>query len=327
MVRIAWRIPPPSPLYHLMHAKAAWATAILRTSPTRTGRRSNVDSAPGTSANNSQQQCHSITSDNSQPAQSSNATLLSGLVLSPAVEPFRRKVVQNVCSGQFVEMCELLGDKIALVQQLEAVQGYPTLLAAGPSRSRPREVTSLSTWSYCFLGYMAILTSDPTHKDQLAYARLGIREALRHWGTGWLDYDRAFHQQAVADTSLHWNTLLPGLELSTILGQRNRQDVIFCTLCHGIDHTRPQCALAYMHPPPIRNLPASYPLGMRCRQDNICFRGTKAHARTRECASIATFAPSARARNCRRNLENPVFKPQRPRPQGPPQGPPVTSHQ
>ena len=36
-------------------------------------------------------------------------------------------------------------------------------------------------------------------RDQLAYARLSIREALQHGGIGWLDYDRAFHQQAAAD--------------------------------------------------------------------------------------------------------------------------------
>ena len=52
---------------------------------------------------------------------------------------------------------------------------------------------------------------DPTTRDQLAYARLIIREALRHGGAGWLDYDRAFRQQAAADPSLRWNTLLPGL--------------------------------------------------------------------------------------------------------------------
>ena len=43
---------------------------------------------------------------------------------------------------------------------------------------------------------MAIRTTDPTTRDQLAYAHLIIREALCHGGAGWLDYDRAFHQQA-----------------------------------------------------------------------------------------------------------------------------------
>ena len=33
----------------------------------------------------------------------------------------------------------------------------------------------------------------------LAYARLLVREAQRHGGRGWLDYDRIFHQQAALD--------------------------------------------------------------------------------------------------------------------------------
>ena len=34
------------------------------------------------------------------------------------------------------------------------------------------------TWCYCFLGYVAILTPDPTTRDQLAYAHLIIRETM-----------------------------------------------------------------------------------------------------------------------------------------------------
>ena len=48
----------------------------------------------------------------------------SGLVLSSAAEPFPRKLVEKVNSGQFVEMRELLSDNIALLHQLEATPGY-----------------------------------------------------------------------------------------------------------------------------------------------------------------------------------------------------------
>ena len=54
----------------------------------------------------------------------------------------------------------------------------------------------------------------------LAYARLMVREAQRHGGLGWLDYDRVFRQQAALDPSLrtrctlefrqqHWLAALP----------------------------------------------------------------------------------------------------------------------
>ena len=99
---------------------------------------------------------------------------------------------------------------------------------------------------------MAVLTPDPATRDQLAYARLIIREALRHGGQGWLDYDRAFRQQVAADPSMRWNTLLPGLQAATILGRGGGQGLAFCTLCRGSDHTRSQCALLYLQPPASR---------------------------------------------------------------------------
>ena len=45
-------------------------------------------------------------------------------------------------------------------------------------------------------------TRDPVTRDMLAYCRLIIREALRHGGNTWQDYDRAFHRQAAIDNQL-----------------------------------------------------------------------------------------------------------------------------
>ena len=124
----------------------------------------------------------------------------------------------------------------------------PTLInMIGPTRPRLREVSSLPTWLYCFLAYTTIATNDPTTRDHLAYARLIMREALRHGNSGWLDYDRSFWQQAAAARSLQWNTLVPGLQASMILGNPTRQGYAnqrqSCTLCRGVDHTH----IDYMH--------------------------------------------------------------------------------
>lgn len=188
-------------------------------------------------------------------------------------------------------MKELLVDNISLVQQLEAVQSYAPLPTVGPSRPRLHEVTSLSSWCYCFLGYMAIVTSDPNTRDQLAYARLVIREALRHGGTGWMEYNRAFRQQAAVDSTLRWNTLLPGLQAATIHGQRNRQEASFCTLCHEGDHSRAQ---SYLHPAPARSMPSSYSAGVKRRSENIMLLMEQGYlclpGLLRMCAQHVTFS-------------------------------------
>ena len=69
----------------------------------------------------------------------------SGVVLSPAAEPFPDKLVDKVNSGQFVEMRELLADNIALLHQLEVMHGYSPLHLVGATRPRLREVSSLTT--------------------------------------------------------------------------------------------------------------------------------------------------------------------------------------
>lgn len=255
-------------------------------------------------------------------AQLSQPALNSGLVLSPAAEPFPRKLVDKVKSGQFVEMRELLADNISLVHQLEAIQGFPPLQVLGAARPRLREVTSLSTWCYCFLGYMAILTSDPSTRDQLAYARLIIREALRHGGAGWLDYDRAFRQQAAVDSSLRWNTLLPGLQASTMLGYGTGQGALFCTLCREVDHTRAQCALLCLHPRTPTNLAAT----TRRKSDNICTswnRGSCIFPGNCQYRHVcATCQLPHRAKDCLKTPEGSTYKQQRgPLPQSGPHTP------
>ena len=246
----------------------------------------------------------------------------SSLVLSPAAQPFPRKLVDKVKSGQFVEMRELLADNISLAHQLEAIQGYSPLHVIGATRPRLREVTSVSTWCYCFLGYMAILTTDPSTRDQLAYARLMIREALRHGGAGWLDYDRAFRQQAAADSSLRWNTLHPGLQASTMLSHGTGQGALFCTLCREVDHTRSQCALLYLHPPTARTPITPTPLaatGTR-KSNRICtswnmgaciFPGNCTYRHV-----CTTCQLPHRAKDCRKTQDNPAYRQQRPQQSG-----------
>ena len=117
-------------------------------------------------------------------------------------------------------MRDLLTDDIALHDQLEATD-RPLLMHSTPGALWPRlrEVLSCIAWVFCFMAYIAVRTQDPTVPDMLAYCRLTIREALRHSGQGWQDYDRSFHSQAAIDSFLRWKMLLPDLQASTILSQ------------------------------------------------------------------------------------------------------------
>ena len=99
-----------------------------------------------------------------------------------------------------------------------------------------------------FLTYLAVRTTDPLTRDQLTYARLLVRESLRHGGQGWLEYDRLFRQQVAIDQSLRWNTIHSGLQATTILGQRSGGGMA-CSICQECDHTPSQCATAHIQQP------------------------------------------------------------------------------
>ena len=119
---------------------------------------------------------------------------MGGLSLSLSAGPVPAKLVTRIQSGHFVEMRDLLGNNVALSQHFEAVQS--SLLAATflpfSTRLRLREISSLQSWIYCFLTYIAVRTSDWVTRDWLVYARLIVRQASLHGGQGWLDYDRLF---------------------------------------------------------------------------------------------------------------------------------------
>ena len=150
----------------------------------------------------------------SNPPIAISSTSLSppGMILSPAADPIPHTLVQRIQSGQFVEMRDLLADNIALLNQLASLQGTVSLPLNTANRTRLREVPSLVSWLYCFTAYVAVRTSDPLARNMLAYSRLIIREALRHGGSGWMEYDRVFRRQLAINPAMSWNTLEPGLQ-------------------------------------------------------------------------------------------------------------------
>ena len=75
-------------------------------------------------------------------------------------------------------MCKLLRDNISLLGQLETLGGQSG--TTGASRPRLREISSIASWMYSFLAYVAIRSSEESTRDMLAYGRLIIREPQQH---------------------------------------------------------------------------------------------------------------------------------------------------
>ena len=72
-----------------------------------------------------------------------------------------------------------------------------------------------------------------------------VSKAHRHGGSNRLYYDHVFHQQAVLDPSLRWNTVHPGIQATALVGL-----TVGSTLLCGIQTTLQgsACAFSYLHP-------------------------------------------------------------------------------
>ena len=83
-----------------------------------------------------------------------------------------------------MDIRDLLTDNVFLLQQLDTFGGhhaFPSL--PGMLKPHLREVTSLPSWVYCFLVYIATRANDHGMWGMLAYFHLMDREAQRHDGS------------------------------------------------------------------------------------------------------------------------------------------------
>ena len=229
------------------------------------------------------------------------------VVLSSALPPITAKLAAKITSGQFVAMKELLADNMALCHQLEAFPAHQHLCTGG-ARPRLREIDSPLTWASCFLAYAAVCATDTQTRNLLTYGRLVVREAQRHSGPGWLEYDRIFRQHAALSPSTVWHELNPSLHAATVLSYRVGPGAV-CSVCHEPDLSSETCAMQVLQPqekpamvqqsPPVQ-AQQSAPRGVSSIAGNATRRPTRPETLERICISWnkgrCTF-PSCRFRH------------------------------
>uniref|UniRef100_A0A1X7SLT9 Cleavage and polyadenylation specificity factor subunit 4 n=1 Tax=Amphimedon queenslandica TaxID=400682 RepID=A0A1X7SLT9_AMPQE len=195
------------------------------------------------------------------------ATATPSLALASALPPIPGKAVDKISKGIFIEFKELLADNVALASQLRElgpVQG-------ATARSRMRDISDPLSWVYCFLSYVVVLVPDPRLRDLVAYGQIVIQLARSHGGSGWLEYDRRFHQQVAAGAPLSWAEINPSLMSATVPGFGLASGSGNCPLCLSWDHDRADCALASLDQqskPPTHSKPYSRSPLEICRRFN-----------------------------------------------------------
>ena len=114
-------------------------------------------------------------------------------------------------------MRELLADNIALAERLATLpQQLQKTCAHNSQLDSQREVSSLTSWTWAFTTYIAVLSQarpDLTVSCP-AYMRNILQEASRIGNEEWHTYDYAFRSQVVVDSSLDWSEIVPSLFLA-----------------------------------------------------------------------------------------------------------------
>ena len=218
------------------------------------------------------------------------------------------KVVQKAMADEFVDLRELLYDKVSLLEKLEGgppctFRGQYTLAPGGVltpdmvhvcaeadcssgSQAGPSETDAClymclviqeaqkhgDGWNAydCSSGSQA----GPSETDACLYMCLVIQEAQKH-GDGWNAYDR---KHVAVNLGLTWATLDGLIHAATLLASRTGLG-IHCHLCTDLDHLAHKCALAPLLNPgqPARFIPPSQPLSYCCTQSQFPSSSSPAH--------------------------------------------------
>ena len=197
-----------------------------------------------------------------------------GLILSPAADPILHCLVQRIRHGEFVD---LLADNISLFNHLGRLSWPLQRYSGATSRGAISGIVGLLFCSF----YRTM--------DMLAYCRLIIREALRHGGIGWQEYDRTFRRQAAIDPHLPWHTLHPGLQAVTVLSNRGASGGTTCSICREPVHSVGQCALFGVQQPLLSQASSSSQFCHSRRVDQVCTLWNRGNCEGGTCTGISAW--------------------------------------
>ena len=116
-----------------------------------------------------------------------------------------KKLANKIESGEFVDMAELLPDRLGCTRSLALED------KGGVPKSKRRAVTNILEWIQCFSVYIAIIALKYPERvpDLLGYQSLIIDASIQYEGDSWVGYDRRFRLSAAANSTKAWASLDP----------------------------------------------------------------------------------------------------------------------
>ena len=110
--------------------------------------------------------------------------------------PVPSKLVQRIEQGEFIELSDLLPERLALGTADESAKG----------KAKKKIIPTILEWVQCFSLYTAIVSRKQPERvpDLLGYQSLIIDAHREFKGDYWMGYDRCFLQSAAATRIDKW---------------------------------------------------------------------------------------------------------------------------
>lgn len=182
------------------------------------------------------------------------------VLLGTSYPPVPNKLVKKINDGDFVEMADLLPDRLANSGDNEL---------AKPSKKR-RIVTNILEWVRCFGLYTSIISRSAPERvpDLLGYQALIIDAYTEYQGDHWSGYDRQFRQRAAVTPISTWSAMDTTLWNRAFGGMASLPR---CIHCFSVSHKSIECELSPdIHTPsPSRTSTPGRPFSQSQRP--ICF--------------------------------------------------------
>ena len=171
-----------------------------------------------------------------QPPATSHYKEGCSLLVGAATPPVPPKLVERIKTGEFIDMVELLPDRMGTAN-------FSIADESTKQKARRRPVSSIIEWVQCFNTYLSVMCRTCPEKvpDLLAYQMLIIEASMVYEGNAWLGYDRRFRQAAAVNPQMQWSKTDTDLWHLAFTGMVKRPR---CAHCLSLTHKSAHCGWA-----------------------------------------------------------------------------------
>ena len=155
-----------------------------------------------------------------------------------------KKMIERILANEYIDFTELPPARGKVRSMPTGLEGQVVLVQAADLAQPRKLIPDLATWVQCFTVYVAVLAPHQPSRipDLMAYMSCIAKASQKYNWPSWLVYNQNFRQEAANSPLQPWARVDPSIYAQSFTGQGRHSDN-WCSRCHSLDHTSPQCPL------------------------------------------------------------------------------------